>query len=78
MKKRRPWWQRLDKIGDIVMTGNRPRDESLNITAFFMKKGAGQLVDGTVYLDANLDESLFLTPVDTTKRDFRLHDRLAV
>ena len=50
------------------MTGNRPRDESLNITAFFMKKGAGQLVDGSVYLDANLDESLFLTPVDTTKR----------
>lgn len=60
--------ERLDKIGDIVMTGNRPRDESLNITAFFMKKGAGQLVDGSVYLDANLDESLFLTPVDTTKR----------
>lgn len=60
--------ERLDKIGDIVMTGNSPRDESLNITAFFMKKGAGQLVDGSVYLDANLDESLFLTPVDTTKR----------
>ena len=60
--------KRLDKIGDIVMTGNRPRDESLNITAFFMKKGAGQLVDGSVYLDTNLDESLFLTPVDTTKR----------
>lgn len=60
--------ERLDKIGDIMMTGNRPQDESLNITAFFMKKGAGQLVDGSVYLDANLDESLFLTPVDTTKR----------
>lgn len=26
--------ERLDKIGDIVMTGNSPRDESLNITAF--------------------------------------------
>lgn len=26
--------ERLDKIGDIVMTGNRPRDEALNITAF--------------------------------------------
>lgn len=60
--------ERLDEIADIEMMGKRPQDEALNITASFKKKGAGQLVDGSVYLDINLDENLFLAPVDTTKR----------
>lgn len=58
----------LDEMADVVMKGNSPKDETLNITASFKKKGAAQLVDGRIYLAPNLDEYLFLAFVDTAKR----------
>ncbi len=40
---------RLDEMADVVMRGNSPKDEVLNITAFFKKRRAAQLVDGRIY-----------------------------
>lgn len=57
-----------DKMSDIMMAGNRPQDDSLDISASFYKDNVGLAVDGKVYVDMNPDADFLLSRVDTTKR----------
>lgn len=57
-----------DKLSDIQMTGNRPQDDSLAISASFYKDNVGLSVDGKVYIDMNPDADLLLARVDTAGR----------
>ena len=57
-----------DKMSDIIMAGNRPQDDSLDISASFYKDNVGLAVDGKVYVDMNPDADFLLSRVDTTKR----------
>lgn len=57
-----------DKMSDIMMAGNRPQNDSLDISASFYKDNVGLAVDGKVYVDMNPDADFLLSRVDTTKR----------
>lgn len=69
-----------DRLSNVVITGNQPQDEILQIVGAFCKNDVGLSADGNVYVDMNPDSDVLLERVDTAKRkcDFMLEFKAKV